>query len=98
MISLDQVYSLTAGEGPERAAEKSERARTLLDAIKKLPPERQQLLILKFVEHLSNAEVGAIMGRSEGAIKSLYHRTLLSLRQHYQVIGNGGTSSIDDKT
>jgi len=45
-----------------------------------LPPERQQLLILKFVERMSNAEVGKIMGRSEGAIKSLYFRTLIALR------------------
>jgi RNA polymerase sigma-70 factor (ECF subfamily) len=37
-------------------------------------------LILKFVEHLSNAEIGAIMNRTEGAVKSLYHRTLLALR------------------
>jgi RNA polymerase sigma-70 factor (ECF subfamily) len=29
---------------------------------------------------MSNAEIGKIMGRSEGAVKSLYHRTLLSLR------------------
>ena len=29
---------------------------------------------------MSNAEIGAIMGRSEGAVKSLYHRTLLALR------------------
>jgi RNA polymerase sigma-70 factor, ECF subfamily len=35
---------------------------------------------LKFVERLSNAEIALIMGRSEGAIKSLYHRTLLALR------------------
>ena len=48
--------------------------------IRTLPEERQQLLILKFVEHLSNQEVAVIMGRSEGAIKSLYHRTLLTLR------------------
>ncbi len=27
-----------------------------------------------------DAEIGQIMGRSEGAVKSLYHRTLLSLR------------------
>jgi RNA polymerase sigma-70 factor (ECF subfamily) len=39
------------------------------------------LLVLKFAEGLSNAEIGAIMGRSEGAIKSLYHRTLLALRK-----------------
>ena len=48
--------------------------------IRRLTPERQTLLILKFVEELSNAEIGQIMGRSEGAVKSLYHRTLLSLR------------------
>ena len=53
---------------------------SLADYLKSLPPERQNLLILKFVENLSNAEIGQIMGRSEGAVKSLYHRTLLSLR------------------
>jgi RNA polymerase sigma-70 factor (ECF subfamily) len=45
-----------------------------------LSPDRQQLLILKFVDHLSNAEIAVIMRRSEGAIKSLYHRTLSALR------------------
>ena len=38
------------------------------------------MLILKFVERMPNADIGKIMGRSEGAIKSLYHRTLLALR------------------
>ena len=53
----------------------------LLEALERLPADRQELLILKFVERLSNAEIGNIMGRSEGAIKSLYHRTLLALRE-----------------
>jgi RNA polymerase sigma-70 factor (ECF subfamily) len=42
------------------------------------------LLILKFVEHMSNAEIGETMGRSEGAVKSLYHRTLLALRDELE--------------
>jgi RNA polymerase sigma-70 factor (ECF subfamily) len=67
-------------EMPEVVAEDNERRRWLLAAIRRLPEERQELLILKFVEQLSNAEVGQIMGRTEGAIKSLYHRTLLALR------------------
>ena len=67
-------------ELPEALAEENERRRWLLTAIRRLPEERQELLILKFVEQLSNAEVGQIMGRTEGAIKSLYHRTLLALR------------------
>jgi RNA polymerase sigma-70 factor (ECF subfamily) len=53
----------------------------LAAAVRCLPAERQELLIFKFVEQLSNAQIGQIMGRSEGAIKSLYHRTLLTLRQ-----------------
>ena len=42
--------------------------------------ERKTLLVLKFTEQLSNTEIGAVLGKSEGAIKSLYHRTLISLR------------------
>jgi DNA-directed RNA polymerase specialized sigma24 family protein len=37
---------------------------------------------------MSNAQIGEIMGRSEGAVKSLYHRTLLNLRQEYDRIGD----------
>lgn len=67
-------------DGPEAAAELSEERERLLRSIRALPAERQELLILKFVERLSNAEIGTIMDRTEGAIKSLYHRTLLTLR------------------
>lgn len=53
----------------------------LLRAIRLLTEDRQQLVVLKFVEQLQNAEIGQIMNRSEGAIKSLYHRTLVQLRE-----------------
>jgi len=68
------------GEMPEQALMDNEERRGLMRMIRGLPPERQELLILKFVDHFSNAEIGQIMGRSEGAVKSLYHRTLLALR------------------
>jgi RNA polymerase sigma-70 factor (ECF subfamily) len=67
-------------ERPEARLVRSQDQDSLLRYIRRLPPDRQTLLILKFVEELSNAEIGQIMGRSEGAVKSLYHRTLLSLR------------------
>jgi RNA polymerase sigma-70 factor (ECF subfamily) len=34
---------------------------------------------------MSNVEIAQVMGRSEGAIKSLYHRTLLDLRDRFGV-------------
>ena len=70
------------GDHPERNLVRSQEQDSLLRLIRRLPPERQTLLILKFVENMSNAEIGEIMGRSEGAVKSLYHRTLLALRDH----------------
>jgi len=72
---------------PEEAMVHHQEKENLLRKIRKLPAERQQLLILKFVENLSNAEVAVIMGKSEGAIKSLYHRTLTSLRDEIVVSG-----------
>lgn len=84
-------------EMPEWVTEDNERKRWLMAAIRLLPEERQELLILKFVQQLSNAEVGLIMGRTEGAIKSLYHRTLLALRDELTQI-NLGLEGADGST
>jgi len=80
-IPLDDLPILPAkGDHPETTLVRTEQQDALLRLIRRLPSERQNLLILKFVENMSNAEIGQVMGRSEGAVKSLYHRTLLSLR------------------
>ena len=86
-VPLDEILLVRPdGEHPEWALLQSEEQERLLRVIRHLPPERQQLLILKFVQHLSNAEIGEVMGRTEGAVKSLYHRTLLSLRDEFDKI------------
>ncbi len=81
IIALDDyvAHSLKS-ESPDRLAEELEEQERLMEAVRRLPEERQQLLLLKFIDQLSNAEIGEIMSRTEGAVKSLYHRTLLALR------------------
>ncbi len=87
-LPLDVWQPAALPEGaPHAQAERAETERNLLEAIRGLPWERQQLLLLKFVDGLSNLEIGKILGRSEGAIKSLYHRTLLSLREELEKRG-----------
>ncbi len=82
IISLeDYVGDGLRGEAPEHQVVTLEEKHALMEAIKRLPEERQQLIILKYVERMSNAEIGTIMDRTEGAVKSLYHRTLLALRR-----------------
>lgn len=94
-ISLDDINAIKSkGDHPEANLLQNEQNDQLLKIIRILPPERQQLLILKFVDHCSNAEIGIIMGRTEGAIKSLYHRTLLSLRDEFDKINIEVSSEI----
>lgn len=69
----------------EKQLAKEDRRESLLEVVRELPDDRQQLLILKHVEGLTNREIGEIMGRTEGAIKALYHRTLVALRDEYDV-------------
>jgi RNA polymerase sigma-70 factor (ECF subfamily) len=77
----DHVNLVQTADHPEQMVVKNQERERLLRVIRKLSPERQQLIILKYVEHFTNSEIAVIMGRSEGAIKSLYHRTILSLRE-----------------
>ncbi|MFN3763804.1 MAG: RNA polymerase sigma factor, partial [Anaerolineae bacterium] len=90
VIALEKIVAPAGAEvDPQGALEEQEEREHLMRAFRRLPPERQELLILKFVEGMSNAQIGAIMGRSEGAIKSLYHRTLQELKRNLEGIENG---------
>lgn len=83
-IPLDdgQIFFLSHSDQlPETRVLKKQEVENLLTHIRKLSPIRQELLILKFLDRLSNVEIGKILRKSEGAIKSLYHRTLLELRE-----------------
>ncbi len=87
-VSLDEhIYLPQRIEQPESTLEQTQEIELLLKGIRNLPDDRQQLLVLKFTEHLSNAEIAVIMKKSEGAVKSLYHRSLASLKEEMKKIG-----------
>lgn len=99
MVSLEEgrLFALQQEEPAVASDERHERE-MLLAAVRRLPPDRQQLLILKFVEQMSNSQIAEVMGRSEGAIKSLYHRTLRALRQECEQMGwAAGGDSWEDR-
>jgi RNA polymerase sigma-70 factor, ECF subfamily len=54
---------------------------SMLEMIEGLSQDQQQVLTLKFVFNFSNGEVATILGKTEGAIKSLQHRALGSLQR-----------------
>jgi RNA polymerase sigma-70 factor (ECF subfamily) len=53
--------------------------RELRAAIEQLTAEQREVLLLRFVEERSNAEVALLTGRSENAVKVMQHRALGAL-------------------
>jgi RNA polymerase sigma-70 factor, ECF subfamily len=58
--------------------------KSMLELIEGLSHEQQQVLTLKFVFNFGNGEVATILGKTEGAIKSLQHRALVSLQKQIE--------------
>lgn len=53
--------------------------RLLWSALQQLTDDQQNVIILKFVEGLSNLEIAQVLGKTEGAIKALQRRALETL-------------------
>ncbi len=72
---------LPAEGGPSDIFERELTQQRLVRALNNLTEDQQQVIILKFVDGLSNNDVAQVLGKSEGAIKSLQHRALSSLNR-----------------
>lgn len=79
----EDVPEIPGSEEPSAEAEamQSIGRESMMALIDKLSPEQQQVLTLKFVFNFANADVATILGKTEGAIKSLQHRALASLQK-----------------
>ena len=66
-------------DGPETAVLASLSNQALLGALKALPHEQQECLIMRFLQGLSIAETASILGRSDGAVKQLQLRGVRTL-------------------
>jgi len=60
---------------------------SMLAMIEGLSKDQQQVLTLKFVFNFPNGDVATILGKTEGAVKSLQHRALASLQRELAKTG-----------
>lgn len=58
-----------------------EESAELQEAIRALPPDQRQAILLRFFAGMRNREVGKVMNRSEGAVKLLVFRAVSNLRK-----------------
>lgn len=64
---------------PAGLLHRAEEMHAVMRAIATLPDDRRQVVLLRFVDGLSTAEIGDVLGRSPGAVRVLQHRALRDL-------------------
>ena len=76
VAALDLAADIAAPDDPEAAAVTRDEVARAWRAMDALPDERRQALVLRFVNEMTASEIGAVMGRSAGAVRVLIHRAL----------------------
>jgi RNA polymerase sigma-70 factor (ECF subfamily) len=79
-ISLDNAGQ-TADLHPERELQRVVDRQTLLEALDRLTPDQRNVIVLRFLQHLSLAETALALDKSEGGVKKLQERGLDALRR-----------------
>ncbi len=80
MMPLDERL-VSGSDDPVKHADRDLAADCLKRAMRFLTETQRQVVLGKFMESRSNAEVARLLGREEGAVKSLQHRALAALRR-----------------
>jgi RNA polymerase sigma-70 factor (ECF subfamily) len=78
---LDLAGERASDVDPAGVAGQAEEARRLRRALARLPEDRRQVVILRFLDGLTAREIGVVLGRSEGAVRVLQHRALRQLAE-----------------
>ena len=72
-------------DAPEKSLQALFTSQQLQQAVSQLTEEQQEVIILRFIEGYSTAEIAVLMGKREGAVRGLQFRGLATLRELIQV-------------
>jgi RNA polymerase sigma-70 factor, ECF subfamily len=83
ILPLDERIHADPQEHPVRQTELRLDQQSLYRAIGCLTEDQRRVILLKFIDDHSNAEIARLLGKDEGAVKSLQHRALDALRREF---------------
>lgn len=83
-VPLDEINLSQADAGESDYVQKEKESR-LRAALWRLTEDQRKVILLRYLEELSSEDTAQILGKPVGAIKSLQHRALASLRRILEV-------------
>jgi RNA polymerase sigma-70 factor, ECF subfamily len=81
---LEEAEVIKDAFDTEDLVEGREEMARVLEAVRSLPDDRREAMIMRFALGMDNREIARALGRSEGATKVLIHR---AIRQLEEVVG-----------
>ena len=78
---LQDSESLAAAHSTEELVAGRDELARVLEAVKQLPEDRREALIMRFSLGMDNREIARALGRSDGATKVLIHRAIKQLEE-----------------
>lgn len=84
---LPEALHPSSEGGPEASVLERERRLRLRELLAALPPERRELVTLRFVAGLSLKEIGVVVNKSDQAVHKQLARTLQWLKERYHEEG-----------
>ncbi|OGG41319.1 MAG: hypothetical protein A3D64_03205 [Candidatus Wildermuthbacteria bacterium RIFCSPHIGHO2_02_FULL_49_9] len=76
--------ALSSHLGLDDRVDKAVQVQLVMSAISRLDETGQNVLLMKFVNELSNKEIAEALEKSEGAIRVIQHRALKQLKQLFE--------------
>jgi RNA polymerase sigma-70 factor (ECF subfamily) len=89
--SIDETFDLEdEKQSPTGAVIAGVDREELRQAIQRLNHDQQLVVVMRFVEGMSHAEVGRILGKSEGAVRVIQHRALQAMARYLRSLPTTG--------
>ncbi len=85
---LTEAEAIEAGDGPEEELLRNERKMAVMKAVKDLPRDMKEAVLLFYFEELSYEEIARVMKKNRKQIDNLLYRARLKLKE---VLGEEGS-------
>ncbi len=79
--NLDDHDQVPSSHSPEKEADQAFTRREIREALRKLTPDQQHVIALRFSQELTLEETAQVMGKSVNAVKVLQYRAIAALRR-----------------